>query len=60
MMKPLLCGISKSEMPSQKANMIYVIGDGKIIEKGDHKRLMSKNGLYSHLVELQKLGDLRE
>lgn len=44
----------------QKADTIYVLGGGGVMEKGDHKRLMSKNGLYAKLVELQKMGDLRE
>ncbi len=44
----------------QKADTIYVIGNGGVLESGDHKRLMSKNGLYAKLVELQKMGDLRE
>jgi len=43
-----------------KADMIYVIGGGKVIEQGDHNKLMNKNGLYSKLVDLQKLGDLRK
>ncbi len=44
----------------RKADMIYVISNGVITEKGDHDRLISKNGLYSRLVELQKLGSLRD
>lgn len=43
----------------RKADMIYVINDGRVAEAGDHDRLLSKNGLYSRLVELQKLGELR-
>ncbi|NQT49842.1 ABC transporter ATP-binding protein [Candidatus Kuenenbacteria bacterium] len=44
----------------QRADMIYVIDNGHVAEAGDHNRLVQKNGLYAHLVELQKLGDLRE
>jgi len=44
----------------QKADTIYVINGGKVVEKGDHTRLVRKDGLYSKLVELQKIGDLRE
>jgi len=44
----------------QKADMIYVINNGNVAESGDHSRLVQENGLYAHLVELQKLGDLRE
>lgn len=43
----------------RKSDMIYVIGDGNIVEEGNHDRLMSKNGLYAKLVELQKFGALR-
>lgn len=44
----------------QKSDMIFVVDNGKVIEQGNHEKLMEKNGLYSRLVELQKLGDLRE
>ncbi len=44
----------------QRADMIYVIDNGQVAESGDHARLVQKNGLYAHLVELQKLGNLRE
>lgn len=43
----------------RKADMIYVINDGRVAEFGSHERLLAQNGLYSRLVELQKLGDLR-
>ncbi len=44
----------------KKADVICVISDGQIIERGNHIRLMQRNGLYSRLAELQNLGDLRE
>ncbi|MFA5358248.1 MAG: ABC transporter ATP-binding protein [Patescibacteria group bacterium] len=44
----------------QRADKICVISGGTITEQGDHQQLMKQNGLYSHLVELQQLGDLRE
>lgn len=43
----------------RKADMIYVINEGRVAESGNHDRLLAKNGLYSRLVELQKLGELR-
>ena len=41
------------------ADHIYVLDEGQVIESGDHKKLVSKNGLYARLVELQQLGDLK-
>ena len=43
----------------QRADEIFVINGGVITESGDHQKLMAQNGLYSRLVELQKLGELR-
>jgi ABC-type multidrug transport system fused ATPase/permease subunit len=43
-----------------RSDMIYVIDGGKIVEQGDHTRLLAKNGLYSRLAEFQKLGALRD
>ncbi|MDP3453745.1 MAG: ABC transporter ATP-binding protein [Bacteroidales bacterium] len=37
----------------QHADEIVVIKDGVIEERGDHKELILKNGLYSHLCQLQ-------
>lgn len=42
------------------SDMIYVIGKGKVIEQGNHTRLLKRNGLYSKLVKLQQIGELRE
>lgn len=36
----------------RKANRIYVIDKGRIMEEGDHETLMSLNGLYKNFVEL--------
>jgi len=44
----------------RKADMIYVIDGGRVAEAGNHEKLLAQNGLYSRLVELQKLGDLRK
>lgn len=37
----------------QHADRILVLDDGKIVEDGTHPELIEKNGLYSHLYELQ-------
>lgn len=33
--------------------MIFVIGNGTIIERGTHEALLTAGGLYSHLYEIQ-------
>ncbi|MCH5226983.1 MAG: ABC transporter ATP-binding protein [Muribaculaceae bacterium] len=38
------------------ADLICVMQDGKIVERGTHKELISQNGVYRHLVEMQSLG----
>jgi ATP-binding cassette subfamily B multidrug efflux pump len=35
------------------ADKIFVINDGKIVEEGNHRQLMKKQGLYRHLYEMQ-------
>jgi ATP-binding cassette subfamily B (MDR/TAP) protein 1 len=40
----------------QKADVIYVFDQGRIVESGDHVELMKKGGRYSELVNLQSLG----
>ena len=35
------------------ADLIYVIDDGRVIEKGDHDTLMSQSGVYHRLYDLQ-------
>ncbi|MFC1700605.1 ABC transporter ATP-binding protein [Patescibacteria group bacterium] len=37
----------------QKADQIFVLKDGKIIEEGDHKELVEKGGVYKELCKLQ-------
>ncbi|MBR1517268.1 MAG: ABC transporter ATP-binding protein [Bacteroidales bacterium] len=39
----------------QNADEIIVMDKGRIVEHGDHSSLMSSNGLYRHLVEMQLL-----
>lgn len=38
-----------------RADEIYVVREGVIAEKGDHRSLMAKGGLYAELVNLQEL-----
>lgn len=40
----------------QKADVIYVFDQGRIVESGTHTELMKKGGRYSELVNLQSLG----
>jgi len=40
----------------QKANNIVVLQKGEIVEQGSHDTLMSKDGTYKKLVEMQSLG----
>lgn len=37
----------------KNADMIYVLEEGKIVEKGKHSRLISNNGLYKKLCDMQ-------
>ena len=39
----------------QKADMIYVIEKGKVVERGTHSELMALKGRYKELVNLQSL-----
>ncbi|KAJ6605662.1 P-loop containing nucleoside triphosphate hydrolase protein [Mycena sp. CBHHK59/15] len=43
------------------SNIIYVMGDGLVLEKGTHNELLSdENGAYSRLVQAQKLREGQE
>ncbi|KAJ7147029.1 P-loop containing nucleoside triphosphate hydrolase protein [Mycena crocata] len=43
------------------ANMIFVMGDGLVLEQGSHNELLSdENGAYSKLVQAQKLRESQE
>jgi ABC-type multidrug transport system fused ATPase/permease subunit len=35
------------------ADVIFVVQDGEIVEKGKHEQLLARGGLYSELYELQ-------
>ena len=37
------------------ADLICVMQEGKIVERGTHEELIKQNGVYRHLVEMQKL-----
>ena len=39
----------------QKADLIVVLNQGKIVERGTHKELLAKNSAYKKLVELQTI-----
>jgi ATP-binding cassette subfamily B protein/subfamily B ATP-binding cassette protein MsbA len=40
----------------RRADCIWVMEAGKIIEQGDHERLIAKKGLYAKLCRLQAAG----
>ena len=47
----------------RRADLIFVIDHGRVVEQGTHEELLQRGGLYSHLYELQFKGeetDLRE
>ena len=37
----------------RNADWIVVLSEGRIVEEGDHERLLRRGGLYAHLAELQ-------
>ncbi|KAF7723008.1 Multidrug resistance protein 1 [Apophysomyces ossiformis] len=39
----------------QKADVIFVIHDGKVVEKGNHWELLKRNGIYNKLATQQQL-----
>lgn len=41
----------------QKADIIYVFDQGKIVESGNHQELTRKKGRYYEMVNLQSLGN---
>jgi subfamily B ATP-binding cassette protein MsbA len=43
----------------QKADVIVVLDQGRIVEMGSHEELLARNGLYRKLHELQSQGEIR-
>jgi len=41
----------------ENADMIYVLKDGKVVEKGNHQDLLSIQGVYKHFYDLQIRGN---
>ena len=41
----------------QNADEIIVLQDGRIAERGTHRELLAKGGLYSHLCSLQSVSE---
>lgn len=39
----------------QNADVIFVLGEGKVLEKGNHQDLLKKKGVYWHMVSLSPL-----
>ena len=39
----------------KSADLILVLSDGKVVERGNHKNLISQNGVYKRLFELQSV-----
>ena len=42
------------------ADIIIVMDEGKVVEVGSHSDLLKKGSIYNKMVELQKIGELRE
>jgi len=38
----------------QKADVIYVLGEGRVLERGNHAELLKKRGVYWHMVSRRR------
>ncbi len=43
-----------------RADVIFVIDGGRVVEQGTHAELLERGGLYSRLYELQFRGEAEE
>ena len=44
----------------RRADVIFVVDGGRVVEKGSHEQLLARGGLYSHLYTLQFKGEEAE
>ena len=44
----------------RRADVIFVIDQGRVVEQGTHEELLTTGGLYSRLYELQFRGEEEE
>lgn len=42
----------------QKADVVFVVQDGVVVERGNHETLLRKGGVYAELCAMQELGGL--
>lgn len=52
--------IAEKIVSVKKADCIYVLKDGKIIESGTHEELLKAKGYYYQIYQIQKEGDINE
>jgi ABC-type multidrug transport system fused ATPase/permease subunit len=43
----------------ERADLILVLDQGRIVERGTHRELIARNGLYAKLLQLQRRGEGR-
>ena len=41
----------------QNADVIFVVGDGRVVESGNHASLLKRRGLYYQMVKFSSLSD---